>query len=187
MVIFFISNIFPNQLRLVFEVFSDDFNRIIFWLHLNNWTVEKFLILYCLLVTFSICRIIFHIYKDWANKEVLLELDAGMLYNINTLLTFILLIYINVYPKEFSYEMVEYVIQILTPHICLPLLIFMISFIITQFSFVIKAPLRIEEFYPDSLWFSRIVKTCFIIAFLLLFKPQILFLTKALLFSLVLK
>jgi hypothetical protein len=136
LVLLFLSNIFPQQFQRTIQIFSDNTTYLITWLNKNNWSIRKLLIIYCILVSLSVFRLSLHKLKTWGTPEFLDDLDTGILYNINTGLTYILLILTNVFPSLIKAEDITYILQTLSGLIAFPFFIFILSFFVSQFSFL---------------------------------------------------
>jgi hypothetical protein len=170
-VLLFLSNIFPQHLHQAFESFSDNLKPIIVWLN-SNWSVNKTLLVYCLLVTLSILRLIFHLVKT--GEAVLVKgLDAGILYKFNTIFTFILLILSNIFPSLITWANFNHVFQTFTSLIFFPLMIFWGSFVYTQFLFIIQIINKNEVASFRKDWFNIIINICITCFFTFLLQRQL--------------
>lgn len=181
-ILLFLSNIFPKQLNHLWNIFEINFLPILNWLEKYNFSVNNIILLYCILVTVSIFRIIFHIFKAWADTGEMEDFDNGMLYNFNTFATFFLLIFSNIFPNLVTFDAFNYAFEQVGFFVTIPLTIFGISFVVTQFSFIANSIKRINQFTDKHYWGMILCNIEIVIFFIYLLHKQLLSLLNILLF-----
>ena len=182
-VLLFLSNIFPKQLNTIWSIFEINFLPIQNWLMKYQISIKNIVLIYCLLVTISMFRIIFHLFKSWADTGELDNFDNGMLYNFITFITFFLLILSNIFPNLLNFDTFNYTFNQIGVVVFIPLTIFAFSFIRTQFSFITNSIKRINKIVIKQSWGSILLNTEITVFFIYLLHRQLLWLLQILLYS----